>query len=287
MSIDYDIFEHIIITDKCENWEIRNDLNAKITDHLIRISASILHNTMWNCHIILAIDGKTLEFEGTTLNENFQNLFRAIAEAEEKAIDITINYYYVHHTLYYLNPEPFKFTEYFNEVIKEDGPDALKGTYYSLFNYCGCFEGEGTLVAYGEKNNRMYTGKIDAVKLNSLPEDYWYSSQSNMILELKPDEMKNKDEIRQLCIDITEFCDDYELAVDDDGISFEFWNFMLNNNAELEKFAALYGKLINATDNKVLTKDFELVSGSDDFSIVQIRVNDDGTADINCISTDL
>ena len=62
---------------------------------------------------------------------------------------------------------------------------------------------------------------------------------------------------------------------------------MLNNNAELEKFAALYGKLINSTDNKVLTKDFEFVSGSDDFSIVQIRVNEDGTADINCISTDL
>lgn len=285
MSISYDIFEHIIITEKCEDWEIRNDLNVMISDHLIRISASILNNSMWDCHLKLVVDGKTLEFEGTVLTEKFQNLFQATDEA--KSIELEIGYNYIHHCLYYLNPDPFKFTEYFDEVIKENGTDMLKGVFYSMYNNADCSECEGFLVAYGEKNNRMYTGEIDAVKLNALPEDYWYSSQSYMILELKPDELKNKDEIGQLCTDITEFCDDYELAVDDDGISFEFWNFMLNNNAELEKFAALYGKLINATDNKVLTKDFEFVSGSDDFSIVQIRVNDDGTADINCISTDL
>ena len=286
MSVNYDIIEHIIITDKCEDSEIRDDIRATITDHLIRISGAILHNNMWDCDIKLAADDKTIEFEGTTLTETFQTLFRTVKDA--KSFELELRYHYVNYALYYLNPEPFKFTEYFDEVIKEEGPDALKGIFYSLYNNADCSDDAGIVVAYGEKNGRMCTGTIEPTKIESLPTGKWYASQTYLILEDEKMETINFEEIRQICTEMSKFSDDDELSIDENGMFFELMNLGFNNNTEWNNFLSLYNKLINATGSKVLTDEFDFAEISNsDSSVVKIRINDDGTADINCISTDL
>ncbi len=275
MSIYYDIKEHLIINNTAEQ-----DYSLSVYSHrLARIGALMLEDNARFTKLVVITDGKKREFSGDTMTKKFHDIMRAINRAD--SVEIIADYGYHRYGLSAICPGALDYTDYLDSVIKECGVEGLYGLFYSIYNNADCSDDAGAIVAYGEKNGTLYTGKVEGKTVDALPDGVWYSPQTAVIYDPMEDGLKNIEEIEPICREMTKFSSYDELSVDEEGISFYLNNLELKNNSELTEFIDLCRKLLKATNGEAYASELGLTDlNSDDGRIVTVKINDDGTQEI-------
>ena len=289
MSIYYDIKEHLII----KNTEERQDIHDVFANHLIRLGAAMLDDCARISKLQVITDGESREFSGETLTEDFHEIIRAVKTAS--SIDAVMDYgYYQYGGFVICNysieteeyADMFDIKEHIENGVAEYGNEYLDGLFYSMYNKADCSETAGVVVAYGEKNGKLYTGNIESETITTLPDGVWYSPTTAVIFDME--DVENINDIAYICQEMTKFSSYDELEVDGNNISFYLNNLELKNNDELLKFAQLCSQLTKATDGECFgTDELGLTDlSSDDGRIVNIKTNKGGTHQISIQSTD-
>lgn len=275
MSVYYDIKEHIIIKNTAEHEETRDIFSYR----LVCLAKSLLLNSGKIHNLTVIADGKKRELSGTTVTAKFHNIIRAIDKAN--SLEIVADYGYYHYTSDVKGPDVCDIADHLDERIKEEGSDCLNGLFYSIYNNADCSDDAGIVLAYGEKNGTLYTGKVEGKTVDALPDGVWHSPQTAVICDPMEDGLTNVEEIEPICREMTKFSSYDELEVDEGGISFYLNNLELHNNDELNKFVGLCKKLLEATNGEACASELGLTDlYSNDARIITVKINDDGTQEI-------
>lgn len=279
MSIYYDIKEHLII----KNTEEHAETADVFTNHLVRLGSSILDDNARVHKLQVITDGEKREFSGETLTENFHSIIRAIKEAS--SVEAILDYGYYYYVSYECNPDPFIITEHFDEFIKEEGKESLSGLFYSMYNNADCSDTAGAVVAYGEKDGHLYTGNVESRIIETLPDGIWYSPQTAVVYD--EDNVKNIEEVAEICEAMTKFSSYDELRIDGNSISFYLNNLELKNDNELNEFIDLCIRIMNVTNGECWADTHGFTDlNSDDGRVVHVEISEDGSHEISIQSVD-
>lgn len=279
MSIYYDIKEHLIIKNTEEH-----DFSMGVYSHrLVRIGALVLEDCARFHKLIVITDGETSEFSGDTITEEFHNIIRKINSAS--SVEIFANYGYFKYGMSATAPDVLDMADHLSELIKEDGKDCLNGLFYSIYNKADCSETTGVVVAYGEKNGHLYTGNIENKIIEALPDGVWYSPVTAVVYD--EDNVKNIEEVAEICEAMTKFSSYDDLRIDGNSISFYLNNLELKNDKELNEFIDLCIRIMNVTNGECWADTHGFTDlNSDDGRIVYVKINEDGSHQISIQSTD-
>ncbi|MBQ2963547.1 MAG: hypothetical protein IJE14_02705 [Clostridia bacterium] len=271
MSIYYNVKEHFIVSDTTEQ-----DYSVGVYSHrLVRIGALVLEdNASFNKLVVIA-DGKRSEFSGDTITKKFHSIIRKISNAD--SLEIIADYNYFKYGMSAIAPDVLDMVTHLDECIKEFGTDCLDGLFYSIYHKADCSESAGIVLAYGEKNGKLYTGEVEKKAADTLPDGVWYSPQTAVIFDPVEDGLKNIEEIEPICREMTKFSSYDELTVNEDGISFYLNNLELKNNDELIEFTDLCRKLLKATNGEAFAQELGLTDLiSDDGRIATVKIDING-----------
>lgn len=288
MSIYYDIKEHLII----KNTEEHAETADIFTNHLVRLGSSILDDNARVHKLQIITDGEKREFSGETLTEDFHNIVREVKGAS--SIEAILDYGYYEYGGFTFcdnsikivkSSDMFDISEHLNEHIKEEDTECLKGLFYSIYNNADCGDDAGVVVAYGEKNGKLYTGNIENKIIEILPDGVWHSPQTAVVYD--EDNVKNIEEVALICEAMTKFSSNDELRIDGNSISFYLNNLELKNDKELNEFIDLCIRIMNVTNGECWADTHGFTDlNSDDGRIVYVKINEDGSHEISIQSTD-
>ena len=275
MSIYYDIKEHLII----KNTEEHNFSMGVYSHRLVRIGALVLEDCARFHKLLVITDGKTSEFSGDTITEEFHNIIRKINSAV--SVEIFADYGYFKYGMSATAPDALDMAYHLSEQFKEDGAESLNGLFYSIYGNADCDNNAGAIIAYGEKDGHLYTGNVENRIIETLPDGVWYSPQTAVVYD--EDNVENIEEIASICEAMTKFGTYDELDSYETGISFYLNNLELRNNDELNEFIDLCKKLTKATDGECWANEFGLTY---DGRIAYVKINEDGSHQISIQSVD-
>ena len=289
MSIYYDIKEHIII----KNTEEHEHIQDVFTNHLVLIGMEILHDNIRIHKFQVVTDGEKREFSGETITKDFHEIIRAVKTAS--SIDAVLDYGYYQYGGFVVcnnsikvdeHSDMFDIKEHIENSVAEYGNEYLDGLFYSMYNKADCSETVGAVVAYGEKNGKLYTGNIESETITTLPDGVWYSPTTAIVYD--EEDIENINDIASICQKMTKFSSYDELEVKGNSISFYLNNLEIKNNDELLEFAQLCGQLLKATNGECFSADELGLTdlANDDGRIVNINIKEDGTYEIRIQSTD-
>ena len=218
-------------------------------------------------------DGAEYSFSGSIVTEDYHNLINALRNAVNIEIVSSYGYSYRSDSL---DPGPFVMVDYLQQLT-ENVSEELHGVFYSMYHNADCDSSAGALVAFGEKNGRIYTGDVAFEPVDSIPDGVWYTPLTAMCYD--PDDSENLDisAIMSVCQQLCNFSSADDLRCDKSGIAFYLNNLRLETDAQLKSFMALYAKLIDLTDGECCLIGELADIGSTDVKILHFDVEADGT----------
>lgn len=242
MSIYYTVKEHLVI----EDTEKHSDIVDLTVNHLSLMGASLLMDCGNFSELTAIADGAEYVFSGSTVTENYHKLITAIRDASHIEIIASFGYWYY---AFSVDPGPFAMVDRLQELAKND-PEQLTGMFYSMYNNADCDATAGTLIGFGEKNGQIYTGCMDLISVDCIPDGDWHTPLTALCFDSDDLEGKDCSAIVDVCTKLCAFSSKDELSYDDHSISFYLNNLQINSDAQLKAFMALTAELIDLTDGE-------------------------------------
>lgn len=231
MSINYEIKEHMVVTDTAEHSEL---IGMAVSDYL-KLSDN---NTISNA--VISRDNQTTVFESGYDKNQFASIVNSLVTANK--VDISIEYSY---NTDIGEIDIFEISDY----VKSHMDENTKDLFYSLYNNSDCEEDAGVLTAYGFKNGTYYNGIVEYNEVDSIPDGKWVAVTTAVCYDTEDsnDNMKAIDDVcRQMC----EFSEYDDLYYSNGDFTFNLNNLVINNDSELKGFLSLCRKLHELTDGE-------------------------------------
>lgn len=245
MSVFYTIKEHLHLDNIVNHNEAVGILHTKLS----LLGAAMLRSTAYVDKAVIVADGEEITFKGRMVNHVFHKVMNEVAGAQ-RTLDVTLSYSFMRYAWSEaIDPGPFEMMDY----LAKENPQELDGLFYSMYNHADCAEdGHGIIAAYGKSGDTFYNGIVPSQKVAALPDGGWYAPITAVIYD--PDEEDavgvDMDAVEEVCRQLCEFSSDDTLERDENGLAFYLNNLVLRNDAELQAFAALCGKLMTLTNNQ-------------------------------------
>lgn len=240
MSVFYEVNEHLLVTDTEKHREIADLARSQ----LCLLGAWMLRDRANFFELTAIADDTEYHFTGNTMNEDYHRLIHALDSA--RSLEIISSYSYSCSALS-PDPGPFPMAALLQEIA-QNHPEDLRGMFYSMYNNADCADDAGTIVAYGEKGARFYTGHVPFHSVDAIPDGDWYTPVTAVVFESDRTDGKDMDAIEAVCRQMCEFSSMDDLArTGDGGIRFFLNNLRIRNNTQLQVFLGLLMQLISLT----------------------------------------
>ena len=270
MSVYYNVKEHLVIGDIENHFETANIALSQ----LCLLGTWMLQDQACFDKLTVIADGEEFHFTGNTMTEDYHKAIRGLRSGA--SVEIISSYHYSH-SAYSMDPGPFPMVEHLQEIAQNE-PGELKGMFYSVYHNADCDSSAGALIAFGEKNGRVYTGEVPFETVSGIPDGDWYTPLTAVCYDTDDTEDKDIPAIMDVCRQLCNFSCADELNCSDNGsISFYLNNFQIETDAQLKSFMHLYAKLISLTDGECCLIGELADISSPDVKMLHFDVEADGT----------
>ncbi len=268
MSVYYYVREHLQVKRTAEEMEYITD--GSIAQNIMQgqlaalAALSLVEEDINIYELHLTADGKEYTYEGSEITPEFRTILTALTEAAD--VDIVADYKYVWRANWemYDLVGPFPLMNHCKEPENEDA--GLNGVFYSAWHCADCSDGNGVLVAYGEKDGKTYNGEVPYETVMTAPDGNWYNPLSSVVYA-ETEEGKSAAEtpgFTDACKAVSEFAEE-ELNLDEEGCYY-LNNVTLHSDAEVKHFIELVKEV------KRVSKEFNLIADFVDTSLPDVRL---------------
>ncbi len=246
MSIYYDIKEHLSVKDTDKHEEAIGLAKYQLS----LLGAWILQNRAGVVALTVIANGRKYQFEGEVMTKEYHDLIKVFDDA--KSLEMEAEYYYIINGGEAAEPGPFAMTAYLGALFEEE-PDMQDGIFYSMYNKADCGDGIGTLCAYGQNDDKNYSGVIEPIDAELPETGIWSTRDTSIAFEACATEGMNVEEIHLCAEAITSLGTeaDVHFAEDEEGITFFVNHLSLDAKTDFEKYINICRRLIAATNGQV------------------------------------
>ena len=232
MSVHYDVKEHVVL---------RNEACEKIKYDVVETIAKIGYKMLCDCAAIwklsLKADGAEYSFNGSEVTPELHRIIRAIDDANNLELVIDYDGYNIDFTL----------AECIEKELKE-APELSDHLFYSLYNKADCESGTGALVAFGKKNNTVYSGVVSPALVKAPVAGEWVSEDTSVVFDDDITDGMDADAIKKCVSEYIAMGADVDF--DEENMSFYLNYITLKSAKDVEKFVEIYNELNRATCGK-------------------------------------
>ena len=265
MSVYFEVKEHLQVKRTAEEMEYETNGSIALNimqGQLAALAALILINEdarIYDLH--MTADGKEYTYKGEEITPEFKTILTALTESAE--VDLVVGYSYewrANWDMYSLvGPDPLM-------QFCKDPEFGMNGIFYSAWHNADCSDGNGVLVAYGEKDGKTYNGEVSYVTVTALPDGSWYSPNSAIVYAETEDGVSAAATpgFTDACKAVTEFAGD-ELDLDEEGCYY-LNDLTLRSDGEAKHFIELVKEV------KRVSKEFGLMAYFVDTSLPDARL---------------